>query len=494
MESRMIKAYAIVLGTMILLSTGCGGEKPDDDFELPEVADFSALEWVEAFESMHEKISLEYAFTELRDVDWDQKIEEYRPLIEKAWEENDKRAYYTLLRSYLFSIPDGHVALITGRSYNDDDMGTLWQEVGGGFGMTVAFLDDRRLVADWVEEIGPAGRAGMEAGAEIIEWDGKTADVALRETSTIWSVLPQATNVGRDYERTRFMVRAPEGETRTVTFQNPDSAPTSASLTAVDDEMETLRMTDVFGSGFSGIPVDKFIEGRQLEDGIGYIKLYGEADKPDQVPTIDQFTEMIEDFEAANARGLIIDLRGNMGGADAMAAAFLGSFYSTKTLYEYTSWYNLTTGEMEIVLFDETTGEVRRDAGLYIEPAPVSFTGRVVALVNPGCISSGEGIAMGIRNLDHGEVVGFRGTNGSFGMVMGPVIEMPGGYSIMYPVGQSLDRDRKIQLDSNEREGGVAPTIRVPLTMENVLRSASGIDVELEYALEVLKGKQEDAP
>jgi carboxyl-terminal processing protease len=75
-------------------------------------------------------------------------------------------------------------------------------------------------------------------------------------------------------------------------------------------------------------------------------------------------------------------------------------------------------------------------------------------------------------------------------MVMGPVIEMPGGYLIMYPVGQSLDKDRRIQLDSNGREGGVTPTIRVPMTMENALRSAAGVDVELEYALELLKGKQ----
>ncbi len=493
MQNRTIKVCAILLGTMILLSTGCGGGKPDVGFDLPEVVNFSNLGWIEAFDSMHAKISKEYAFTELKDVDWDQKIEDYRPLIEKAWEENDRQGYYVALRRYLFSIPDGHVALITDKSFNDDGLGTYWQKVGGGFGMTVALLDDGRLIADWVEVEGPAGRAGIEVGAAIIEWDGEPAAVALRETCTIWSVLPQATEVARDYERTRFMVRAPVGEVRSVMFQNPGGDPVTASLKAVDDEMEPLRKTDVFGSGFSGIPVEKFIEGRQLKDGIGYIKIYGEADKTGQVSTLDQFNEMIEGFEASNARGLIIDLRGNMGGADAMTAAFLGSFYETKTFYEYMSWYNRITGEMEIVLFDETTDDVIGDVGLYIEPAPVRFTGHVVALVNPGCISSGEGLAMGIRNLERAEVVGFRGTNGSFGMVMGPVIEMPGGHLIMYPVGQSLDKDRMVQLDSNGREGGVTPTMRVPITMENALRSASGTDIELEYALELLKSKPEDA-
>lgn len=488
MKNSIIKTCAVLLGTIILLGTGCRDGAPVA-YEPPEVADFSALGWVEAFELMHEKIANEYAFTEWRNVDWDRKLDEYRPFVEKAWATSDQQGYYVALRSYLFSIPDGHVALITDKSFNNDGLGIYQQQVGGGFGMTVVLLDDGRLVADWIEEMGPADQAGIEAGAEIIEWNGKPAERALSETSTIWSVLPQATAAGRDFERTRFLVRAPVGETKLITFQNPGVAPLSSSLVAVDDGMETLHKTEVYGSGFSGLPVDKFIEGRQLEDGIGYIKIYGESNLPDQAATLEQFRQMIGEFEASNVQGLIIDLRGNMGGADAMAAAFLGSFYDRKTFYEYTSWYNRITGKMEILFFDEVADEIIRDAGLYIEPAEARFTGHVVAIVNPGCISSGEGIAMGIRNLDQGEVVGFRGTNGSFGMVMGPVIEMPGGHLIMYPIGQSLDQEKKVQLDSDGHAGGVMPTVRVPMTLENALRSASGVDVELEYAIDLLKSK-----
>jgi C-terminal processing protease CtpA/Prc len=71
---------------------------------------------------------------------------------------------------------------------------------------------------------------------------------------------------------------------------------------------------------------------------------------------------------------------------------------------------------MEIVLPDKITGEVTKGAGLYIEPAQTRFTGLVISFVNSGSISSGEGIALGIKNLPNGKVVGFRGTNGSFGM------------------------------------------------------------------------------
>lgn len=236
------------------------------------------------------------------------------------------------------------------------------------------------------------------------------------------------------------------------------------------------------------------VESRELESGVGYIKVYGENDLKDQTLTKEQFADAVSAFKASNAPGLIIDIRGNTGGADAMSAGFLGSFYEKKTLYEYQNWFDSATGKMEIVLEDESAQESgggwARDAGLYIEPAQMLFEGAVVALVNSGCISSGEGVAMGIKNLPNGAVVGFRGTNGSFGMVMGPVITMPGGYAIMFPVGQSLDGDKQIQVDSRNGKGGITPTDRVPMTLENAVQSAAGRDIELEYALKVLQEKK----
>jgi carboxyl-terminal processing protease len=488
MHNRMIKASAILLG-LIFATTGCISIPPVD-YEPPEFADYSEMGWVDAFNYMHEKMVKEYAFTQWRNVDWNDKINKFRPLIEKAWETQDAQEYYLGLREYLFSIPDGHVALIAGKNFSDDGMGIYEQEVGGGFGMTVALLDDGRLIANWVDAMGPAGRGGMETGAEILAWDDKPVMNALQETSILWSAIPQATTAGRDYERTRFLVRSPIGAMRAVTFQNPRGVPITTKLEAIDDGMETLQRTDAFGSGFSGIPVDKFIEGYQLQNGIGYIKIYGEADKEGQSPTLDTFMQLIEEFEASRVERLIIDLRGNTGGADTMAAAFLNSFYQSKTFYEYASWYNSKTGEFEIIQVDETTDEISRNIGLSIEPASIRFTGDVIALVNHGCISSGEGVAMGIRNLDHGDVVGFRGTNGSFGMVMGPVIKMPGGYMVMYPIGRSLDEDGRIQLDSDGYEGGVTPTITIPMTFENALALGAGNDVELQYVQALLIDNQ----
>ena len=164
-----------------------------------------------------------------------------------------------------------------------------------------------------------------------------------------------------------------------------------------------------------------------------------------------------------------------------MAAAMLGSFYPEKAFYEYQNVYDPATGTRSIQVADAATGSL----ALWTDPAELVYTGRVIALINQKCVSSGEGLAMGIRNLPKGETLGFFGTNGSFGLC-GPEAAMPGGLTVHWPSGQSLDENRQIQLDSRGGIGGVAPTLSIPMTLENALRVARGEDVELLEAIRQL--------
>lgn len=92
----------------------------------------------------------------------------------------------------------------------------------------------------------------------------------------------------------------------------------------------------------------------------------------------------------------------------------------------------------------------------------------------------------GLRRLPNATLYGFRGTNGSFGMV-GAGMKLPEAVQIVWPYGQSLDRGKTVQIDSRDLRGGVAVDVAVPMTVRNVGRSLLGEDVVLQQALRQFK-------
>ena len=129
---------------------------------------------------------------------------------------------------------------------------------------------------------------------------------------------------------------------------------------------------------------------------------------------------------------------------------------------------------------------VEDDEVLLVEPQEPGFTAPVVVLVSTGTVSAGEGLAEAIQRLPHALVVGMFGSNGSYGMTGGRM-EMPGGWRVTYPVGRAVDTAGTILLDADAfGHGGVVPDIRIPRSAENLLRVASGEDVELQWGLATL--------
>jgi carboxyl-terminal processing protease len=473
----------IALATSLLAGCAPAGD-PGAGFAGPEAADFSQLSWSAAFQKLNDKLAREYAFTDWKGFDWAARYAAYRPRIAQAEAAGDRKAYYLALREYVFALEDGHA------SFSGDDLGLTQALYGGGFGLILARLDDGRVAVTWLKEGGPAATAGIRPGAEITAWDGKPVLQALAGTSALFGDIAP-TRARLEHEKLRFLARAPVGAERKVAYRNPGEKEAGAVLKAADDKLETLRRTDLGSLLARGIVPERVIEAKMLPGNVGYISIFGEFDLPpamkgDHTPTLVQFRAAVEDFIGRGVKGIILDVRGNTGGSDAMSAAFLGSFYQARTLYERQTWFNALTGKLEYRLQDEATDRyLAGDGALYIEPQAKQFTGPVIALVDNGCVSSGEGVAMGVGNLNNGRVVGFQGTRGAFGMV-GDRVVMPGGYVIGFPWGQSLDRSGTVQLDSRYGAGGVMPNMRVPLTLENAVRAANGQDMPLEYALQAV--------
>ncbi|MDD2216306.1 MAG: S41 family peptidase [Eubacteriales bacterium] len=457
-------------------------------------SDFSKLSWTEAFDKLHTRISKEYAFTQWKGVDWDSLYSEYSPVIAQAQNEEDFDAYYIGLRSYLHEIPDRHVG--ASNLFEIDN-----KYIGGGFGVTVAKVGDGRIIFTWVGEGSPAWEAGIRAGAELISWDKRPAADALEDVATVFTSI-SATKEDLDLQKQHYLVRAPIGKQVSVAFLNEgEHVPQEVSLTAYDDQQESIkrgypdavvsdRLKDAILEIENPAPMpEAMVEKKTLANNIFYIRIWGEFDADLQQTgqtqsTLKLLQQAVNEAIAADTKGIILDLRNNLGGLDQMAADILGSFYTKKTLYEYQNAYNPSTERREIIMADAEAGS----EALYINPAQHYYSGRVIALVNTRCVSSGEGIAMGIKNLPKGDVLGFYGTNGSFGL-SGSEAAMPGDITVRWPSGQSLDMNKEIQLDSRNGVGGVSPSIRIPMTAENAMRVANGEDVELEEAVRILSSK-----
>jgi len=468
-----------------------------EEYVAPIPEDFSDLTWSGSFEKLHNKISREYAFTDWKNIDWEYLYKKTKPKIESAQESNDFTAYYLALKEYLYSIPDGHVRMTSIPEIDN-------KFIGGGFGFSAVRLSNGKLAVNWVDVSGEAYAKGMRPGAEIIEWNGRPVADVLNEVPVLFGSNP-ATNEDLVNQKVRYLVRAPINTSASITFSNIDGITVEMSLCSYDDNGSSLRKNYpacVVSDGLRDLilevkdpqePPMSMVETRFIKGNIGYIKLWGEFDFDfnggEEAPsTLGLFRKALSEFKKAKVRGLILDIRNNVGGLDSMAADILASFYTEKVIYEYQNSYNTLTGKMEIRP-DPSVRSLQSDPGLYIDPALPYFDGPVVALINSKCVSSGEGLAKGIRDLPRGMTVGFYGTNGSFGLA-GDEARISGDIVVHWPYGQSLDKDKKVQLDSREGEGGISPSIRVPMTLSNALKISEGVDVELERAIEAIKSYQ----
>jgi carboxyl-terminal processing protease len=462
-------------------------------FLRPQAAqnDFSRLSWTHAFEKLHQEMSIQYAFTEWKSIDWEELYGRYHPMIKKAQSEDDFDSYYLALHAFLNELHDGHV-----RADNLEKVDNKY--IGGGFGLDVAELVDGRVIITWVDEESEAWTAGLRPRAELTGWNGKPIGKAVGEVSTILAG-PSATDESRRLKKLQYLVRAPVGSQAEITWRADDSVKTSIlTLTAYDDGGLSLKkcypdsiLSDKLRNMYLGKEDDSptpesVVETKILEGNICYVRLWAELDTDLQgtgtaASTVELLRKAVSQANEQGCIGMILDIRNNMGGLDSMSAEILGSFYSGRSFYEYQSTYEPATKEYVLGPVNNRTGE----AGLFIEPAQEQFTGPVIALINHKCISSGEGVALGIKNLPNGETLGFRGTSGSFGLA-GSEAEMPGGITVNWPSGQSLDIQKGIQLDSRNGSGGVSPSIRIPMTEDNALRAVGGEDVELEEAVRIL--------
>jgi C-terminal processing protease CtpA/Prc len=426
--------------------------EPDDI----AIKDFSDLSYTDAFDAFFEVIRKEYAFNGYagKQPDWDAAYAALSPKIAQAQANKDGYAFYLALRELSLMFQDGHV----GVSGGDYDFQFYEESLYGGYGFAVRELDDGSVVAVYVLPDGPADLAGMQVGAQILEFNGDPVGTALDKVAPFE---PQSTDFGARYEQSVFLTRGGVGERAEVKFNNPGER-------AWTEEMRALYEMDSFfevyqGGAILNAPVFP-VEASTFYESIGYIKINSNYD--DLGLIVRSFEHALKKFTEAGLFGLIIDMRQNTGGASLGLAGYL---HDEEIVMGQLEYYSDKTGQFEA---DGPVDKVLPNENQY------SFE-EMVLLVDQFCYSACEIESYGFSQIPGMVVMGQFPTAGVEAETARGEFLLPEGISFGVPTGRFTLPDGSIFLEGE----GVQPTIRIPVTAASVL---SEEDTVLEAAIDYL--------
>ena len=415
------------------------------------VTDLTDLDYAEAFETLFEKISVEYPFTREKDIDWEGLYEEFSPRIEAARTDAD---FYRVMHDFILRIPDGHVGMTI-----DPDI--FFEDQGGSFGLLLRELSDGRVVVLQVFPGTPAAREGIEVGAEITSWGGQLIEQAVRDVEPYFG--PYSTPHHKRLGQVTFLTRTSPGEKVEISYENPGQQEVTTTMTA-DIEYDSLfAAIEAWNQDELLLPV----EGEVLDEaGIGYVVISTFSDDVNLMARLwEYYLNGLIDNEIP---ALIIDLRNNGGGNGGLAMDFAGYFFDEGFELSRRSYYNERTEAFE------EFGVPSR-----IDPGPFQYEGDIAVLVSPNCASACEGFANALARDGRAIIVGHAPTAGMYGEVGRGQYELPGEYSLQFPTGRPETPEGELLIEGT----GVVPDVTVPVTEE----SALGLeDAVLDAAVDAL--------
>jgi carboxyl-terminal processing protease len=488
----------------------------------PRHTDLSNLGWNAAFSRLCTLLASEYPFTAWKGIDWTAIERELGPRVAAAETRRDRRGYYRALRELVWRLRDGHARLV------GDDGGLERAEAGGSFGFEVVELDDGRVLASRVAAGGPAERAGLRAGAEVLRWNGAPAGAALAAVPVLWSERPPATREGYRLAQASLLTRAPVGARAALVFRGTagtDGAAKDGS-SAAGASHEVIRELVAAAAPPARAPclraaallAGRTLESRELAAGAGYVRIHFELPTPRTPLPGWALRRALAHFTADGLPGVVVDVRGNCGGMDAMVPQLVAPLLREATLYEIPGVYlrelreRLGTGERrepgELRELWEV-GEVgdrreRQQLGRFepdprqaiaVLPRPPLYRGRIAVLVDADTVSAGEAIPLLLKGQPGTAVIGLHATHGSFGIGLKSVT-LPGGLEVIFPHAQSLDGDGRVEVDGDATgRGGVEPDVRLPLSAAVADRLyRQGEDVVLEEGVRFVRGYPPGSP
>ena len=417
--------------------------------------DYSDLGYADAFDAMVDDFIERYAFTDYKEVDWEELREEYKPIFEEAEERGDNFAYRRALRDFINEVPDGH---LNGGMLPED----FRAQLGGELGLGVVETTDGRILIDYVEVGGPGEAEGIQLAAEVISLNEEPILEAIDASKTILG--PFSREQDFRLAQLRNVLRFPPDTEVTLTYINPDS-----------DEEETATMIAVPGftsflEDYAYGDIDGFempVEYDILPNGMAYATITSFLDN--RLLQIQLWERLMANMRDNGVDTLVLDMRVNGGGFGYIADYMASYLFDEAIIVGNTSEYDELTGEYVIR---------PENAEKLILPEPeLRFLGEVVVLIGPGCASACEFFSYNMTLRPNTTIIGQYGTPGLGGGRTEML--MPDGETVSITVSRQVDADGDIHVEGL----GVNPDVFLPVSEESILYQG---DFVLDQAIEYL--------
>lgn len=390
---------------------------------------------VETFDQIWQRINTTFYDDTFGGRDWQAIGEEYR---QKAVEAPTEKDFYITLNTMLFRLEVSHMGVIP--DDHPEWIGAPSSFADGEVGLNIRIIENRIVVTHRKAELGDAA-PDLQPGTILTSLNGLTLDDFMAEVST--PPVPAIPPLMLATERAGRELFRDAGETVEISYLNEGGTEQSVTLTAFAREGAIQLMEGI-------PPVYLDFESRSISEEIGYIffsSFHGAL-------TERILAAMVEHHDKS---GLIIDLRGNMGGDFQVRRAIAEHLITEQSLvWRYVNRF----GTDDIIL----------------EPAADGYRGKVVFLVDELSASSAEELPGAMQALGRAKVIGDR----TAGLVLvAAVLPLEIGATLVYPSAETHFVNGYVP------EGkGITPDVNVPYDIASL---RAGKDPQLEAAIKMLR-------
>ncbi|MHC4545700.1 MAG: S41 family peptidase [Planctomycetota bacterium] len=376
--------------------------------------------YIMAFKDLYERLGSSYPCFGLKGIDWAAVGAELLP---RAKQVKTNKEFGLLCMELVARLEDSHAYLMEGSAKLPEVMSPQWAP---GF---ACLIDDRgKPVVYYVDRGGPAEKAGVKVGMTVLSVNGEAVDKYLEKRM-------RQMRKYSGYSSERYMLYH---AAQWLGMQAERGSVVEIRMQDVGDKTHYFKLPATIGIRYlprrpvqvTGTSDTANVSWTKLGDEIGYI--YVRRIRDDLIDRLDKAVG-----ELRNARGMIIDVRGNSG----------GGFDSRKSHINF----------------------VIDDASELDRP---KFKGPIALLTDPRCISAGEGWASWFIANNRAHVFGQATAGASARKIVYTLTNDL--YKVRYPV-----KAYKGYLDRPIERRGLEPDVPVK---QNASDLAAGRDTVIEAA------------